>query len=158
MSFFSLQSGAQIFVLNKESVPMLSVGSVVTVSPPRPSPSNWQQTLVTVTADFNGASRVFENLPSDKEMADSMTGVQVFCNRELALSEVQRMRKVSAQIVSDIDKHKAIVKACDDILCELSPEIAEKAMREKELKEMKAQLDEMKELFRQAVAAKTEKQ
>jgi hypothetical protein len=154
MSFFSLQPGSPVYILNKESVPVVNVGSVISVSQPRPSQQNWQQTLVNLAVDIDGVSRSFENLPSDKEMADSMTGIQIYCNRDMILAEVGRMRKASAQIVNDIDKHKAIVKACDGILCELSPEIAEKAAREKEFKEMKAQLDEMREMFRQAVGAK----
>lgn len=154
MSFFSLQPGSPVYILNKESVPVVNVGSVISVSQPRPSQQNWQQTLVNLAVDIDGVSRSFENLPSDKEMADSMTGIQIYCNRDMILAEVSRMRKASAQIVNDIDKHKAIVKACDGILCELSPEIAEKAAREKEFKEMKAQLDEMREMFRQAVGAK----
>ncbi len=151
MSFFSLQQGSPVYILNKESVPVVNVGSVVSVSQPRPSQQNWQQMLVNVTVDIDGVSRSFENLPSDKEMADSMTGMQIYCNRDMVLAEVNRLRKVSAQIVDDIDKHKAIVRACDGILCELSPEIAERAAREKELQEMRSQLEEMRELFRQVV-------
>lgn len=151
MSFFSLQQGSPVYILNKESVPVVNVGSVVSVSQPRPSQQNWQQMLVNVTVDIDGVSRSFENLPSDKEMADSMTGMQIYCNRDMVLAEINRLRKVSAQIVDDIDKHKAIVRACDGILCELSPEIAERAAREKELQEMRSQLEEMRELFRQAV-------
>ncbi len=151
MSFFSLQQGSPVYILNKESVPVVNVGSVVSVSQPRSSQQNWQQMLVNVTVDIDGVSRSFENLPSDKEMADSMTGMQIYCNRDMVLAEINRLRKVSAQIVDDIDKHKAIVRACDGILCELSPEIAERAAREKELQEMRSQLEEMRELFRQAV-------
>ena len=151
MSFFSLQQGSPVYILNKESVPVINIGSVQSVSQPRPSQQNWQQTLVDVTVDIDGVSRSFENLPSDKEMADSMTGMQIYCNRDMVIAEVSRLRKVSAQIVSDIDKHKAIVKACDGILCDLSPEIAERAAREKEMQEMRAQLEEMREMFRQAV-------
>lgn len=151
MSFFSLQQGSPVYILNKESVPVVNVGSVISVSQPRPSQQSWQQMLVNVTVDIDGVSRSFENLPSDKEMADSMTGMQIYCNRDMVLAEINRLRKVSAQIVSDIDKHKAIVRACDGILCELSPEIAERAAREKELQEMRSQLEEMRELFRQAV-------
>ena len=152
MAFFSLQAGQQIYILNKDSVPALSVGTVVSVSQPRPSPKNWQQTVVTLVAEIGGESRTLENLPSDRDMADSMTGVQVYCSRDLALGEIQRMRDASARVVADIDRHKAVVKACDGILCELSPEIAERAERERELGEMRAQMSEMREMLRMAMS------
>lgn len=152
MAFFSLQAGQPIYILNKDSVPALTVGTVVSVSQPRPSPQNWQQTVVTLVADVGGESRTMDNLPSDRDMADSMTGVQVYCSRDLALSEIQRMRDSSARIVADVDRHKAVVKACDGILCELSPEIAERAARERELGEMRAQMTEMREMLRMAMS------
>lgn len=82
-----------------------------------------------------------------------MTGMQVYCQLDAVLAEIQRLRKVSAQVVADIDKHKAVVKACDGILCELSPEIAERASRDREMKEMREQLAEMREMFRQMVTS-----
>lgn len=152
MAFFSLQAGQPVYILNKDSVPALSVGSVVSVSQPRPNPQNWQQTLVTLVAEVAGESRTFDNLPSDKDMADSMTGIQLYCARELALGEVQRMRDASARAVADVDRHRAVVKACDGILRELSPEIAEREAREQELREMRAQLDEMREMFKMVMS------
>ena len=153
MAFFTLQAGQPVYILNKESVPMVSVGTVTSVSQPRPSPQNWQQSLVTLVASVGGETRTFENLPSDKDMADSMTGLQVYCRLDGVIAEVQRMRGVSSQILADVDRHKAVVKACDGILCELSPEIAERAQRDRELREMREQLAEMREMFRQVVAA-----
>lgn len=153
MAFFSMQAGQPVYILNREAVPVVSVGTVVSVSQPRPSPQNWQQSLVTLVASVDGENRTFENLPSDKEMADSMTGMQVYCQLDAVLAEIQRLRKVSAQVVADIDKHKAVVKACDGILCELSPEIAERASRDREMKEMREQLAEMREMFRQMVTS-----
>ncbi len=149
MAFFSLQQGNKVYVLNKESVPHVCVGTVVSVTPPKSNPSNWQQMAVTVIANIDGVDRTFENLPSDKDMADSMTGLQLYCDREMLVGEVRRMQASSAQALADIDKHKAVVSACDGILAELCPEIAEKAAREQELEEMKAQMAEMREMFRQ---------
>ena len=54
--------------------------------------------------------------------------------------------------MADIDRHKAVVKACDGILCELSPEIAERTARERELAEMRAQMSEMREMLRMAMS------
>lgn len=154
-----MQAGSKVYILNRESVPYMCVGTVVSVSQPRANPSNWQQMIVTLVAKVDGTDRTFENLPSDKDMADSMTGMQIFCDREMAVAEVKRTHNASSQIVADIDKHRAIVKACDGILRDLCPEIAEKAAREQEIEAMKAQLAEMRDMFMKVMGdAKTRKE
>lgn len=160
MPFYSLQPNSKIFILNKEPIPTISNGEVVSVSQPRPCQNNWQQMVVTVVARVDGADRTFENLPSDKDMADSMTGLQLYCNCDMLINEVKRMHRESEQALAEEDKHRARVKACDGILLNLCPEVAEKAAREQELDILRKQMDEMRSMFMQVMdkvdTAKTE--
>lgn len=151
MAFYSLQPNSKIFILNKEPIPTVSNGEVISVSQPRPSQSNWQQMVVTVVARVDGVDRTFENLPSDKDMADSMTGLQLYCDSDMLINEVKRMHRESVQTLADEDRHKARVKACDGILLDLCPEVAEKAAREQELDLIKKQMDEMRSMFMQVM-------
>lgn len=151
MAFYSLQPNSKIFILNKEPIPTVSNGEVISVSQPRPSQSNWQQMVVTVVARVDGVDRTFENLPSDKDMADSMTGLQLYCDSDMLINEVKRMHRESVQALADEDRHKARVKACDGILLDLCPEVAEKAAREQELDLIKKQMDEMRSMFMQVM-------
>ena len=113
--------------------------------------------MVNVVAKIDGKETTFENLPSDKDIADSRTGVMLYCDKGLVVEEVKRMRRDSAQLLDDIDKHKAIVSSCDTILENLCPEVAEKAAREKELETMKQQLAEMREMFLSVIGKTAEK-
>lgn len=150
-SFLTLSPGVKIFMLNREPIPNVCEGEVVSVSPPRQNPNNWQQMSVNVVAKIDGKETTFENLPSDKCMADSRTGIQLYCDKDSMIDDIKKMRRDSAQILEDVDKHKAVVSACDNILLNLCPEVAEKAAREKELELMRSQLAEMREMFRKVM-------
>ena len=156
MAFYTLQPNSKIYILNKVPIPNVCQGDVVSVSSPRQNPNNWQQMMVNVVAKIDGKETTFENLPSDKDIADSRTGVMLYCDKGLVVEEVKRMRRDSAQVLEDIDKHKAIVSSCDTILENLCPEVAEKAAREKELETMKQQLAEMREMFLSVMGKTTE--
>lgn len=155
MAFQNLRNSNQLFILHKDSTPTLEIGKVTNVSLPIPKYGNTgiynQEMIVDITADINGTSTNFQKLPAMGDIADFGNNIVVSCNKEAMNSEVMSMKQRSLDIINSIQLHQDIIKGCDEILAQLNPEIIEKQRQQQENKELREEINSLKEMFKQFI-------
>lgn len=99
------------------------------------------------------------NLPPNAEIADvtnNTTGetITLACTKDVLNAEIQSMRQKSVDAISvnTIEYHKHRISACDNILNQLNPEVAEKAAQAQEMANMRAQMSQMAQTIEQLTA------
>ncbi len=138
--FQNLRTGTPLYVLHKNEL-KLEVGEVVSVTPPRPQTiQNYtvgvlppQQTVVDVEVKIGDNTIKIPGLMTTLSITDCNNGVVVSDSRDAMLSEVSIIKGNSQKILNSIEQHQEIVKKCDELLQELSPQIKQDAERAKEM-------------------------
>jgi cell shape-determining protein MreC len=59
------------------------------------------------------------------------------------------MKQRSLDIIISVELHKGIISGCDEILQTLNPEIAEKQKQEQENKQLREEINSLKEMFQE---------
>lgn len=150
MAFQNLRSGNQLFILKKDTVPTLEIGKIANVSIPVPKYGNIynSEMVVDVTVNIDNQVTNFQKLPALGDIADFGNNMVVSCSKDAMDSEINAMKQKSMDIVNSIDVHKDIIKGCDEILKKLNPE---KSRQEEENKEIKKELNSLKELIKEFI-------
>ena len=150
MAFQNLRNNHQIYILHKDAVPTLEIGKVTNVTAPIPkygNPSMYNDLVLDITADVNGKSTNFQKLPANNDIADFGNNVVVAVSKDAMNSEVSSMKQRSLDILNSIEQHQSIIQGCDKILQLLNPEIAEKQRQEQENKQLREEINSLKEMF-----------
>ncbi len=157
--FQSLRPNNQIYILSKGDSPELQIGSVVSVGMPMPKykiPPVYgqpQEMVVDICVNVNGQDVNYQKLPASVDIADFGTGgVVISDNREAMNAEVLSLKNKSVETVNSIDRHKSIIKACDEILAGLNPEYAERKQQQTEINDLKSQVSELMRMNRELMA------
>lgn len=151
--FQSLRPSNQFYILHKDSVPYVEVGSVVSVSAPMPKfqfPQTFgqpQEMVVDVVARVNDNNVNFQKLPANQEIADfGMNGaIVVATSKEAMNAELASLRQKSVDIINSVNFHKSVIDGCDKTLRELNPEYAEKQQQQEEINVLKQNMEEMRQ-------------
>ena len=154
MAFQNLRSNHQIYILRKESSPILETGKVINLTVPVPKYGNMYNTndlIMDITIDIDGKPINFQKIPANSEIADFGKDIVLATSKEAMNSEILSMKQRSLDIINSIDQHKNIVCGCDQILEQLNPEIAEKQRQEKENKALREELNSLKEMFKEFI-------
>lgn len=148
--FQSARVNQTIYILYKEAVPRLEVGSITQVTQPMvkyptvPQYGQLQEQVVDVFANVNGAQRQFQQLPANKESADFGTGnVFVTINRDAMNAEIGNLKNESVGIINRVDEERQKIVKYDEILMQLNPEFAEKQRQEQEIATLKNQVAQL---------------
>jgi len=148
--FQSARVNQPIYILYKESVPRLEIGTITQVTQPvykyqAAVPYNqMQEQVVDVYANVVGAQRQFQQLPANKESADFGTGnVFVTINREAMNAEIGSLKNEAVGIINRYDEEKQKIVKYDEILMQLNPEYAEKQRQEQEIATLKTQVAQL---------------
>lgn len=148
--FQSARINQTIYILYKEAVPRLEVGSITQVTQPMvkyptvPQYGQLQEQVVDIFANVNGAQRQFQQLPANKESADFGTGnVFVTVNRDAMNAEIGNLRNESVGIINRVDEERQKIVKYDEILIQLNPEFAEKQRQEQEIATLKNQVAQL---------------
>ena len=150
MAFQNLRNNHQIYILCKDAIPTLEIGKVTNVSVPVPkygNPSMYNDLVLDITADVNGKSTNFQKLPANNDIADFGNNVVIAVSKDAMNSEVSSMKQRSLDILNSIEQHQSIIQGCDKILQLLNPEIAEKQRQEQENKQLREEINSLKEMF-----------
>lgn len=150
--FQSLRASNQFYILHKDAVPYVEVGSVVSVSAPMPkfpiSPNfgQPQEMVVDVVVRVNDNNITFQKLPANQEIADfGINGaVVVATSKEAMNSELSSLRQKSVDIINSVNFHRSVIESCDKTLRELNPEYAEKQQQQEEINTLKQNMEEMR--------------
>ena len=153
--FQNLRANSQIYILHKDSTPYLEQGSIVSVSNPRPKYPAPQQLgqfpqmemVVDLVVSVNGNNMNLQGLPAGLEIADfgHNGNIVVSSSKEAINNEISLMRQRSAEIIGSVDFHRNVISACEKMLSELNPEVAEKQRQEQEISTLKGQMQRMSE-------------
>lgn len=152
MAFQNLRNNHQIYILHKDTVPTLEIGKVTFVSAPIPKYGNtsmYNDLVLDVTVDVDGKSTNFQKLPANGEIADFGNNVVIAISKEAMNSELVSMKQRSLDIINSVEQHQSIISGCDEILQVLNPEIAEKQRQEQENKQLREEINSLKEMFQE---------
>ena len=148
--FQNLRINSTLYILHKDAVPYIEYGSVVSVSAPKPKyPSTpplgqfpQMEMVVDVVANVNGQNTNLQGLPAGLDIADfgHNGNIVVSASRD-AINTM--MKQKSNDILGSLDFHRSVIEACDKMLSELNPEVAEKQKQEQEIYTLKGQMQQM---------------
>lgn len=157
--FSNLRANSQIYILHKGSTPFIEVGTVMSVSMPRPKfpvPQfgQMQDLVVDVTAKVGERSETYQALPANLDVADSVgnDNVVVTTGRDAMNAEVASLKQKSLDIVNSVDYHRGIITECDKILENINPEYAEKQAQQARIATLESQLAEVLSLLKERKA------
>ena len=146
-----LRAGTPIYVFDKTK-PSISVGEVLSVSSPvnqygityTPNGINTPPMVVDIKARIDGAEVNFTKMPATATIADfGQGGIVVSESRDAILNEVDGFKKVSERIIADIDRHKAIISKCDEMILSLNPQAQKEAEHTKDIAELRSQVSSL---------------
>lgn len=161
--FQTLRVNSPIYILHKEGTPYVETGSVVSVTNPMPKFSMPNPTMqpfgqatemvVDVVVNVNGQQMTFQKLPANKDVEDSIVNKLVIStNRDAMNAEVVALKQRSIDHINSVEYHQSVILGCDKILETLNPEFAEKQRRDKEMEDLRSQVSEMSNAFRELMA------
>ena len=152
MAFQNLRNNHQIYILKKDAIPILEIGKITNVSVPVPKYGNasmYNDLVLDITADVDGRITNFQKLPANSEIADFGNNIVVATSKEAMNNELMSMKQRSLDIINSVELHQSIISGCDEILQMLNPEIAEKQRQEQENKQLREEINSLKEMFQE---------
>ena len=149
--FQSARVNQPIYILYKESVPRIEIGTITQVTQPVykfPTAAPYgqmQEQVVDVFANVGGAQRQFQQLPANKESANYVSNGNVFVtvSRDAMNAEIATLKNEAVGIINRVDEERQKIVKYDEILVQLNPEYAENQRREQEIATMKNQMATM---------------
>ena len=152
MAFQNLRNNHQIYILKKDAIPILEIGKITNVSVPVPKYGNasmYNDLVLDITVDIDGKITNFQKLPANSEIADFGNNIVVATSKEAMNNELMSMKQRSLDIINSVELHQSIISGCDEILQMLNPEIAEKQRQEQENKQLREEINSLKEMFQE---------
>lgn len=151
MDFSNLRSGALLYILNKENVPTVNIGTITGVSAPTPkwgAPMAFgqpQEFVVDLNVKVEDKQGGFQKVPANLDVWEyEQNGVKtpyvLATSKEAINAEVNALRQQALGVINSVDYNRKVVAACDEMLRQLNPEFAEKQKQEQEIAELKLQL------------------
>lgn len=164
--FKDLNKGALVHIVDSTNIPMYFQGVLSEMSVPyTPQPQPGQQfnpmfQVVDVTVTINGSNQVYKGVPCMSEVA-THAGMTVSCSQGALKNIVEGIYRKSIDAIQNVDKHKSTISACETILEQIDPGIAQTKAQEKKINELQNEiyelkkgiptLEEIKELFLQSM-------
>ena len=152
MAFQNLRNNHQIYILHKDSVPTLEIGKVTHISVPVPKYGNtsmYNDLVLDITADVDGKPINFQKLPANNDIADFGNHIVITTTKDAMNSELVSMKQRSLDIINSVEQHQSIISGCDEILQMLNPEIAEKQKQEQENRQLREEINSLKQMFQE---------
>lgn len=160
--FKNQRQGNPLYILHKGNTPFCEVGSIVSVSPPRPENPNFNmygpqaKIVVDIKAKIGEDNVSFSNVLSDVTITDYPTTngekLVVSCDLGALNTEINAMMQQSRQALDSIDYHKSVIEGCEKMLVILNPEFAREKERESEIANMRNEMSDLKEANARLVA------
>lgn len=153
MIFSEIQKGHALYIVSKAGGIALQQTIVSSKGQPYPAPMQQPYSynlttpslIVDLTVDINGQQRTY-SVPERSEIAyDDKNGMIITSNRDLALREVEMVRKQAQDRIEHHDADKQMVAQCDGILAEWNPVMKEKRENERRFKGIEDEIGGVKE-------------
>lgn len=153
--FSALRRGATLYILDKTGELTINVGYVENVTQPRPMYKTYDptvsfgtnmQTVVDITVKVGDSKREICGLPANDTIF-AYGDYVVSETREAMISEVDAMLHNSKNVIDSIDKHKANIIACENILKELNPVYAKEQERDSVIDSLTEKVNNMQNVL-----------
>lgn len=153
--FSGLRQGAPIYVLDKTKEPKVVTGYVERISAPHPMYQNYNpavsfganlQTAVDIVLKVGDEKKEFIGVPSTA-VIHSYGDYVLSENKDNMIQEVTAMLNNSKSILSSIQQHESNIKACENILKELSPVYAKEQERDEAIDDISTRMNRMEEIL-----------
>jgi hypothetical protein len=150
--FQSVRPNSPIYVFHKGDNPRLETGYVVNQPIPKPKyqmPNAFgqpQELVVDLVIKLNDITVNMNAIPAQLDIADSYSNGEnlvISDSREAMNSEILSLKQKSIDIINSVPYHKNLVVTYDKLLSDFNPEMAEKQAQQKEISELRAQMNEM---------------
>ena len=150
--FQSVRPNSPIYVFHKGDNPRLETGYVVNQPIPKPKyqmPNAFgqpQELVVDLVIKLNDTTVNMNAIPAQLDIADSYSNGEnlvISDSREAMNSEILSLKQKSIDIINSAPYHKNLINTYDKLLSDFNPEMAEKQAQQKELSELRAQMNEM---------------
>lgn len=153
MSFSSLRASSPLYILNRDGIPSVSIGSIVGVTAPftkygmSSAFGQQQEMVVDITVKVDDKQGQFLKVPAsldswEYENNGIKTQYVLATSRDAINVAIDNLRQQAMGVLKSVDYNKQVVAACDEIYRQLNPEIVEKQRQEQEISELKKQLSE----------------
>ena len=148
--FQSVIPNSPIYVFHKGDNPRLETGYVVNQPIPKPKyqmPNAFgqpQELVVDLVIKLNDITVNMNAIPAQLDIADSYSNGEnlvISDSREAMNSEILSLKQKSIDIINSVPYHKNLIITYDKLLSDFNPEMAEKQAQQKEISELKAQLN-----------------
>lgn len=150
--FQSVRPNSPIYVLHKGDNPRLETGYVVNQPIPKPKyqiPQAFgqpQEMVVDLVIKLNDVTVNMNAIPAQLDIADSYSNGEnlvISDSREAMNSEILSLKQKSIDLLNSVDYHKSLIANYDRLLSDFNPEMAEKQAQQKEISELRAQMNIM---------------
>lgn len=150
--FQSVRPNSPIYVFHKGDNPRLETGYVVNQPIPKPKyqmPNAFgqpQELVVDLVIKLNDITVNMNAIPAQLDIADSYSNGEnlvISDSREAMNSEILSLKQKSIDIINSVPYHKNLIVTYDKLLSDFNPEMAEKQAQQKEISELRAQMNEM---------------
>lgn len=140
--FSSLSKGSDLYILEKNSQPILKVGKVteVKVNPQFYGLSNQE---IDLFVDAAGESYEFKKIPGNLSIISPSSGIIISDNAEDMTREYESMVTNSRNILDSVEYHKAVIQSQDEILSILNPRYAKEREQENKLNSLEDRIKGM---------------
>lgn len=147
--FQGLSQGATLYVLYRNE-PRVADGRVVSVNTHMPTynpnqPMSVLNGLVTdISVQIGNDTVPFIGLPANGSVANFPDkSMFIAIDKSSVIREVDTMMTASKQVLEQIPTHQKMVRECDALLLQLQPEKKKEAQQEKDIENLRTQLNDM---------------
>jgi hypothetical protein len=153
--FGTLRAGSLLYILNKGENPSLSVGQVLSVTPPRPKvggqfmPNPLQiEQVIDINVKVGDDTKTFSGVNTALSIVDTGANNYVISDDKQAITnEIEAFGTLSQNALNSIPYHKKVVAACKQMMLELNPSLQKEADRDTKISSLEKEIAEMKNGF-----------
>ena len=147
----ALRPGTPVYVLYKNE-PRFAVAKVSQVSNQYPNlgyqhplvPGN--NVAVDIAIEVDGKTETYQRIPLNSTIAEfPEKGVLISETRDGIINEVNAIRSASQTAIDQVDAHRRVIAACDQLLFDLNPQLKKEQEQATEIANLKQQLSGMSE-------------
>lgn len=158
--FSNLRAGSLIYILNKGENPSLSVGQVLSVTPPRPkvntqfmpNPMQMEQ-VVDITVKVGDDTKTFSGVNTALSIVDTGANNYVISDDKQAITnEIEAFGTLSQNALNSVPYHKRVVAACKQMMIDLNPSLQKEQDRDNKIGNLEKELSEIKNGFSELTA------
>ncbi|MBR5660592.1 MAG: hypothetical protein IKW99_03485 [Bacteroidales bacterium] len=151
--FQGLTQGSTITVLYK-NIPRVADGRVISVNTHMPTYNPQQPMAIMngpvtdITVQIGNETIPFAGLPANGVVANfPEKGLFMATEKSAVLREIEAMATASKQVLESVPAHQKMVKDCEALLVEMSPEKKMEAQQMQEITNLRGELAELKRLI-----------